>query len=95
MLIAVLFLLPDTLPEEKRAKGGLFQTLKTFKGLLSDRFFLGISFTQAFMMAGMFAYIAGSPFILQNLYGVSPQEFSLFFALNGLGIIAAAQLTGA
>lgn len=94
MLIAVLFLLPDTLPEEKRAKGGLFQTLKTFKGLLSDRFFMGISFTQAFMMAGMFAYIAGSPFILQNLYGVSPQEFSLFFALNGLGIIAAAQLTG-
>ena len=94
MLIGVLSLLPDTLPEEKRAKGGLFQTLKTFKGLLSDRFFMGISFTQAFMMAGMFAYIAGSPFILQNLYGVSPQEFSLFFALNGLGIIAAAQLTG-
>ncbi len=55
---------------------------------------MGIALTQAFVMASMFAYIAGSPFVLQNMYGVSPQQFSLFFALNGIGIIAAGQITG-
>jgi DHA1 family bicyclomycin/chloramphenicol resistance-like MFS transporter len=34
----------------------------------------------------MFAYIAGSPFVLQDIYGLSPQEFALVFATNALGI---------
>ena len=42
----------------------------------------------------MFAYISGSPFVLQNIYGASPQQFSLFFAINGIGIIIASQVTG-
>ena len=42
----------------------------------------------------MFAYIAGSPFIYKNLYQVTPQQFSMLFALNGIGIIIAAQVTG-
>src|SRR5699024_3120171 len=42
----------------------------------------------------MFAYIAGSPFVLQNIYNISAQQFSLVFAINGVGIILAAQLTG-
>ena len=42
----------------------------------------------------MFAYISGSPFVIQNIYGASPQMFSLIFAVNGLGIIMASQTTG-
>jgi DHA1 family bicyclomycin/chloramphenicol resistance-like MFS transporter len=42
----------------------------------------------------MFAYIAGSPFVLQEAYGLSPQAFSAAFAANGLGIVAAGQLSG-
>jgi DHA1 family bicyclomycin/chloramphenicol resistance-like MFS transporter len=42
----------------------------------------------------MFAYIAGSPLVLQDAYGLSPQTFSLAFAANGLGIVAAGQLSG-
>ncbi|WJY26858.1 multidrug effflux MFS transporter [Sporosarcina trichiuri] len=86
--------LPDTLPPDQRAEKGVLAVFKTFSRLLKDRTFMGIALTQAFIMASMFAYIAGSPFVLQNMYSVSPQQFSLFFALNGLGIIAAAQLTG-
>jgi MFS transporter, DHA1 family, multidrug resistance protein len=40
----------------------------------------------------MFAYIAGSPFVLQDIYGASPQLFSVMFAVNALGIVAASQL---
>lgn len=91
---AVITALPESLPPEKRTSGGLRETLMTFRGLLGDRMFMGIALSQAFVMTGMFAYIAGSPFVLQNIYGVSAQTFSLLFAVNGAGIICAAQITG-
>src|SRR5699024_2083066 len=93
MFIAVLFFLPETLPIEKRAQGGILAVVSTFGRLMKDPVFMGIALTQAFISSSMFAYIAGSPFVLQNMYHVTPQQFSLFFALNGLGIIIAAQIT--
>ena len=94
MFLAVTFFLPETLPDEKRSEGSILAVVKTFGKLFKDRVFMGIAFTQAFIMSGMFAYISGSPFVLQNLYYVTPQQYSLFFALNGIGIIIAAQVTG-
>lgn len=94
MLVAVLLKLPETLPAERRAPGGLTQTLSTFRGLLTDRNFMGYALSSGLVSAAMFAYISGSPFVIQNIYGASPQMFSLFFAINGLGIIIAGQITG-
>ncbi|EGQ26424.1 multidrug effflux MFS transporter [Mammaliicoccus sciuri] len=94
MFLATSLFLPDTLPVEQRSEGGMLAVVKTFGGLLKDKWFMGIALTQGFVMSSMFAYIAGSPFVLQNIYGVSAQQFSLFFALNGIGIIIAAQVTG-
>ncbi|WP_424766862.1 multidrug effflux MFS transporter [Paenibacillus sp. sgz302251] len=94
MLAAVFFGMPETLGPEKRLAGGLRQTMSTFGILLGDRYFMGYALAQGLVMAAMFAYIAGSPFVLQNLYGVTPQGFSLLFAMNGLGIIIFGQITG-
>ncbi len=47
--------------------------------LLKDRLFMGYALSQGLVTAAMFAYISGSPFVLQNIYGASPQQFSLFF----------------
>lgn len=94
MFLSTSAFLPDTLSAEKRAEGGMLAVVSTFGGLLKDKWFMGIALTQGFIMSSMFAYIAGSPFVLQNMYGVTPQQFSLFFALNGIGIIIAAQITG-
>ncbi|OBZ13901.1 multidrug effflux MFS transporter [Bacillus sp. FJAT-26390] len=91
---AVFFGMPETLPPSKRMAGGFRQTLSTFGMLLRDRSFMGFALAQGLVMAAMFAYIAGSPFVLQNIYGVTPEGFSLLFALNGLGIILFGQLTG-
>lgn len=94
MFLAVVFFLPETLPPENRSTGGILATVKTFGDLLKDKVFMGIALTQAFVTMSMFAYIGGSPFVLQNIYGATPQQFSFIFAVNGVGIIIAAQLTG-
>lgn len=94
MLASVWLWLPETLPRDRRARRGLPQTLAAFRDLLRDRRFVGLALSQGFMYAAMFAYISGSPFVLQDLYKVSPQGFSLVFAVNGLGIILAGQTAG-
>lgn len=94
MLISVIFVLRETLPLEERITGGVAGTLSVYGKLLKDRLFMGYAVSQGFVSAAMFAYISGSPFVLQNIYGASPQVFSLFFAINGIGIIIASQITG-
>jgi DHA1 family bicyclomycin/chloramphenicol resistance-like MFS transporter len=44
------------------------------------------------MFATLFAYISGAPFILQELYGLSPQQFGLAFSANTIGLITLTQL---
>ncbi|WP_246061950.1 multidrug effflux MFS transporter [Paenibacillus oralis] len=94
LLLSVLLSLPETLPRLKRQSGELKQVLSTFSRLIKDRHFLGYCLAQGLVAAGMFAYISASSFVLQNLFHVSEQIYSLIFAMNGLGIIIASQLTG-
>lgn len=90
----ILLRLPETLPKERRSKSGLKGTLLTFRSLLGNGKFMGYALSQGFVMAAMFAYISGSSFVLQNIFGVSPQMYSLIFAMNGLGIIISGQIAG-
>jgi DHA1 family bicyclomycin/chloramphenicol resistance-like MFS transporter len=94
MLIAVLFGLQETLPIQRRLKGGMKNTLSTFLHLLRDRRFMGYALSQGLVVAAMFAYISGSSFVIQDIFGASPQMYSLIFAMNGFGIIIAGQITG-
>lgn len=94
MLMSVVLGLPETLPQNKRQSGGMTATLAVFGTLIKDRKFMGYSLSQGFVTAAMFAYISGSSFVLQNIYLVSEQTYSLIFALNGVGIIIASQLAG-
>ncbi|BBB91100.1 MAG TPA: multidrug effflux MFS transporter [Methylomusa anaerophila] len=93
-LLAVSFGLPETLRAGQRSKGGINNTFRAFRRLIGNRIFMGYALVQGFALAAMFAYIAGSPFVLQNIFGVSPQIFSLLFGINSLGIIIAGQITG-
>jgi DHA1 family bicyclomycin/chloramphenicol resistance-like MFS transporter len=99
-LIAVLLTLliagklPETLPAERRSPGGLGDIARTARALFADRVFLGYALGQSFAFAAMFSYIAGSSFVLQDGYGVSPAVFSLLFGLNACGLIALSQANG-
>lgn len=86
--------LEETLPTEQRIPGNFKQVLQNFGSLLKDREFAGYAFTQGFTLAGIFGYVSGISFVYQNIYGVSPQVFSLLFGVNGLGLVMGTQMVG-
>lgn len=94
LTLTVSFKLEETLPAEKRIPSNFKQVIGNFGSLLKDREFTGYAFTQGFTIAGIFAYVSGIPFVYQNIYGVSPQVFSLLFGVNGVGLIIGTQIVG-
>jgi MFS transporter, DHA1 family, multidrug resistance protein len=87
LTLGIWLAIPETLPEERRHAGGLRQTGRAFRGLARDRAFLGYALTVAFAYASLFGYISGSPFALQEHYGLSAAQFSAVFALNAAGTV--------
>ncbi|HEY2603607.1 MAG TPA: Bcr/CflA family multidrug efflux MFS transporter [Thermoleophilaceae bacterium] len=92
LLVASAAAFHETLPPERRRSDGLRATLATFRALCRDRVFVGYALTCGLSFAAMFSYIAGSPFVLEDIYGISPQVFSAVFAANAVGIVATSQL---
>ncbi|MFI9647693.1 multidrug effflux MFS transporter [Streptomyces sp. NPDC052040] len=86
--------LPETLPPSGRHGGGAGATLRSLRALIADRAFTGYTLAGGFAFAALFAYISASPFVIQEIYGASPQVFSLLFGLNSVGLVVAGQING-
>ncbi|MBD9731613.1 multidrug effflux MFS transporter [Streptomyces sp. H28] len=86
--------LPETLPPAERHTGGVRETFGAMRRLLADRPFTGYLLTGGFAFAALFAYIAASPFVVQEIHGASPQTFSLLFGLNSVGLVLVGQING-
>ncbi|MFE1592916.1 multidrug effflux MFS transporter [Nocardia sp. NPDC058705] len=87
LIVAVL-----RLPETNPARTGT-PMLRTLLHVARTPNFAGYALAGGLSFAAMFAYIAGSPFVLQDIHGLAPVAFSLVFAANGLGIILAGQIS--
>ncbi|WP_405556108.1 multidrug effflux MFS transporter [Streptomyces sp. NBC_01171] len=95
VLTALVWLrLPETLPPAERHRGGVKESLRTMRGLLADLPFTGYLLAGGFAFAALFAYVSASPFVVQEVYGASPQTFSLLFGLNSVGLVLAGQING-
>jgi DHA1 family bicyclomycin/chloramphenicol resistance-like MFS transporter len=86
--LAALFTIPETLPPERRNRESLGRALARYGELLRDRRILGYAGTGGFFYAGMFAYIAGTPFAYITYYHVPEQLYGLLFGLGIIGIMA-------
>lgn len=93
LLATIFFFLGESLPPQRRQSGGLGKTLAAFKLLLTDRHFVGYTVSAGLASAAMFSYISGSPFVVEDIYHVSPQVYSLIFAINAVGIITTSQIS--
>ena len=90
-LAATMAWLPETRPAGAPRHGPL-GALRTYRDLLSDARFTSTAGISALGMGGLFAYIAGSPFVFIELLGVAEDRYGALFGLNALGMVGCAQL---
>lgn len=90
-LLAVALGLPESMPAD-RPRQPLSGALRQYANLMQDGVFVGNALTGGVAMAGMFAYIAGSAFVVITLYSVPPEHFGWVFGTNAAGFILVAQV---
>ncbi|MFS0704099.1 multidrug effflux MFS transporter [Cellulomonas sp. 179-A 9B4 NHS] len=93
--VVVLTKMPETLPAERRRSGGIRTALSGYRSLLRDRHFVALAVLPGLNMAVLMSYVVASPFVLREGYGLSEHQFSLVFAVNGLGLVIGAQVNAA
>ncbi|HCR1551619.1 TPA: multidrug effflux MFS transporter [Pseudomonas aeruginosa] len=89
--LGVALWLPETIPihgERPPLSGALGQ----YRRLFADRLFLTYALSGGVAMAGMFAYIAGSPYVFIQLYGIPSEHYGWLFGSNAAGFIIMAQV---
>jgi len=91
-LVSVHFKLGETLPSDKRSSGDLLHVVQSYLALFRNRHFIFLALSGGLAMSTMFSYITGSSFAYISLYGLTPQQFSVFFGVNATGLIAASQI---
>ncbi len=90
--IASAWRLPETHRAENVRPIALSNVITVYSYLLKDRAFMGYALTGGMALGGMFAYIAGSPFVFIDLFKVPETRFGFFFGANAFGLITGAQL---
>lgn len=91
-LIGVLVLVKESLPAAQRNSGGYVALLINGRKVLSNRNYVGYLLTFCFAFAALFAYISASPFVLQNILGLSAFQFSLVFSANAVAIVVTSSI---
>lgn len=94
LLAVVAARLPETLPVHLRHDPGLRNRFRVFRDLLADRRFLPYAVAASLSFAALFAYIAGSPFVLEEIYGLSPQLYGVAFGVNAATVVLVSQISG-
>jgi MFS transporter, DHA1 family, multidrug resistance protein len=94
ILLITLLVFGETLPAVDRTVGGLGRTLQDFRTLLADRIFLGAVLSQGFLYAAVFAYLAGATYVLQDIYGLTPQGYAVAFGANSAGFMVFGYVAG-
>lgn len=91
-LAAVYYGLPETHDTRHEPPLRLARVAGDYGRLLRSRSFIGYTLVGGLAFAGMFAYIAGSPFVLIRLQGIPAEHFGWVFGANALGFVAASQV---
>lgn len=93
-LVLVAAGLPETRLAAQRTDSSLRSALAAYGVLLRDRHFLGLVLIGSFGVSSFFVYLANSPFVLIELFGLTPRQYGVVFASNAISFIGASQLTG-
>lgn len=92
MLVTAAIWVPESLPVARRTRSSLPVDVVPTKQL-SSRAFLGNAVAGAFSFGAMLSYVAASPFVYQDLMGLSIPLYGALFALNALGLTGVSVLS--
>ena len=89
VLVTAALVIPETRPKTEGERHG---ALKSYLIVLREPTTLGNAFVAAFIFAGLFVFISGSPTVFIRTQGISPQKFSWLFAVVALGQLGGSTL---
>ena len=92
MLLAVIKSLPESKRPDKSVSLKLNNVLAGYNDVITESRFLIFTVAGGFAYAGMFAYIAGAPFVFMELFGMNEGQFSIIFTINVCGFILGSQI---
>lgn len=78
-------LLPETLNKRAAERVSIASMLRSYRVVARNPGYLAYLAITAASYAGLFAWISGSAFVLQDLYGLAPFDFGVAFALGSVG----------
>ncbi|WP_236683502.1 multidrug effflux MFS transporter [Demequina aurantiaca] len=84
--------LVETLPKERRGTSEPGIVRKRYRKLLTDPAFVGVAIVGAMTFTTLFAYLSSSSFVLQDIYGLSAQQYGIVFGVNSAGIMICTQV---
>ena len=87
-LVSLMIFLPETLPPRARQPLDLVSALRGYTRILGSPRPLGFILSGAFAGGAMFAYLAATPFIFIDSFGLDPTLYGVLFAINMVGAIA-------
>jgi len=87
--------LPETLSVSRRRSQGVLGALRGYRHLFRDRLFIAFAILPGIGLTVVMGYVTGAPFVFQEGYGLTEHQFALLFALNGMGMVIAAQINAA
>jgi DHA1 family bicyclomycin/chloramphenicol resistance-like MFS transporter len=79
--------LPETLKIRASEPVSLASVLRSYRIILRDRSYLAHLGIVTCAYAGLFAWISGAAFVLQDLYGLTPMAFAAAFAAGSIGFL--------
>jgi DHA1 family bicyclomycin/chloramphenicol resistance-like MFS transporter len=94
VVVGVIFTLPETLTVTDNGSLTLGQTFKSLGSMFGKRRFMLIALTQGLVFGSLFSYISASSFVFQTYFHMTVGQFSMLYAINGLGIILGNNLPG-
>ncbi|WP_175958548.1 multidrug effflux MFS transporter [Burkholderia sp. BCC0405] len=87
-------MLSESHTRDARIGGGFGATLRSYALLLRNGRYLGLVLIGSCAFAIFFIFLATSPFVLINHYGLSPAQYGVAFGFNAASFFLAAQLNG-
>jgi DHA1 family bicyclomycin/chloramphenicol resistance-like MFS transporter len=93
MVVVSAFFMIETLPADKRGTFSGRAVARRYRHLARDGAFVGAAILGSMAFTALFSYLSSSSFLLQDVFGLSAQQYGIAFGVNSLGLVAATQIS--